>query len=75
MAKAADEMSHYYEYDWVIVNRSLPESLGQVRAILTSERLRRRRQTGLSDFVKRSARRALKTAPPSVIIRPPIPSI
>lgn len=52
MAKAADEMSHYYEYDWVIVNRSLPESLGQVRAILTSERLRRRRQTGLSDFVK-----------------------
>ncbi|WP_350051404.1 guanylate kinase [Marivibrio sp.] len=52
MAKAADEMSHYYEYDWVIVNRSLPDSLGQVRAILTSERLRRRRQTGLSDFVK-----------------------
>jgi len=52
MAKAADEMSHYYEYDWVIVNRSLPDSLAQVRAILTSERLRRRRQTGLSDFVK-----------------------
>ena len=52
MEKAADEMSHYFEYDWVIVNRSLQESLGQVRAILTSERLRRRRQTGLSDFVK-----------------------
>jgi len=53
MAKAADEMSHYYEYDWVIVNHSLPDSLAQVRAILTSERLKRRRQTGLSDFVKR----------------------
>lgn len=52
MAKAADEMSHYLEYDWVIVNRSLRESVDQVRAILTSERLRRRRQTGLSDFVK-----------------------
>ncbi len=52
MAKAADEMSHYFEYDWVIVNRDLSESLSQVRAILTSERLRRRRQTGLSEFVK-----------------------
>ncbi|MBP5857099.1 guanylate kinase [Marivibrio halodurans] len=52
MAKAADEMSHYFEYDWVIVNRALQDSLEQVRAILTSERLRRRRQTGLSDFVK-----------------------
>lgn len=52
MAKAADEMSHYSEYDWVIVNRDLEESIGQVRAVLTSERLRRRRQMGLSNFVR-----------------------
>ena len=52
MAKAADEMSHYFEYDWVIVNRNIEESLSQVRAILTSERLRKERQVGLGDFVK-----------------------
>lgn len=52
MAKAADEMSHYSEYDWVIVNRDLDDSIAQVRAVLTSERLRRRRQVGLSDFVR-----------------------
>ena len=53
MAKAADEMSHYPEYDWVIVNHSIEHSVTQVRAILTSERLKRSRQVGLSDFVKR----------------------
>lgn len=53
MAKAADEMSHYPEYDWVIVNHSIESSVQQVRAILTSERLKRSRQVGLSDFVKR----------------------
>ena len=53
MSKAADEMSHYPEYDWVIVNHSIESSVEQVRAILTSERLKRSRQVGLSDFVKR----------------------
>ncbi|MDX1738575.1 MAG: guanylate kinase, partial [Alphaproteobacteria bacterium] len=53
MSKAADEMSHYPEYDWVIVNHNIEESLNQVRSILTSERLKRTRQIGLSDFVKR----------------------
>lgn len=52
MAKAADEMSHYFEYDWVIVNRDLDRSVAEVRSILTSERLRRKRQVGLGDFVK-----------------------
>ena len=52
MAKAADEMSHYFEYDWVIVNRDLEEALESIRAILRSERLKRRRQVGLGDFVK-----------------------
>ena len=51
MAKAADEMSHWAEYDYVIVNRDLDQSVAAVRSILQSERLRRRRQIGLSDFV------------------------
>jgi guanylate kinase len=52
MAKAADEMSHWAEYDYVIVNHNLDDSVAAVHAILTSERLKRRRQTGLSEFVK-----------------------
>ena len=52
MAKASDEMSHWAEYDYVIINRDLEESIQAVRAILQSERLKRRRLVGLSDFVK-----------------------
>ncbi|MEQ8443317.1 MAG: guanylate kinase [Alphaproteobacteria bacterium] len=52
MAKAADEMSHYFEYDWVIVNHDVDQSVEDVRAILRSERLKRRRQVGLGEFVK-----------------------
>ncbi|MDW3207213.1 MAG: guanylate kinase [Alphaproteobacteria bacterium] len=52
MAKAADEMSHYTEYDWVIVNRDIDESVENVRSILRSERLKRKRQVGLGEFVK-----------------------
>jgi len=51
MAKAADEMSHWAEYDYVIVNRDLDQSVQAVRSILLAERLRRRRQVGLSEFV------------------------
>jgi len=51
MAKAADEMSHWAEYDYVIVNRDLDQSVAAVRSILLSERLRRRRQVGLAEFV------------------------
>ena len=52
MAKVADEMSHWPEYDYVIVNHEVDESLAEVAAILTSERLRRERQIGLRDFVE-----------------------
>jgi len=52
MAKAADEMSHWAEYDYIIVNFDLASSLTQVQAILQAERLRRERQIGLHDFVK-----------------------
>jgi guanylate kinase len=52
MAKAADEMSHWAEYDYVIVNRSIEQSVREVQSILTAERLRRDRQVGLHEFVK-----------------------
>lgn len=51
MAQAATEMSHWAEYDYVIVNRDLSISVHQVRAILLAERLRRTHQLGLVDFV------------------------
>jgi guanylate kinase len=53
MAKAADEMSHWAEYDYVIVNTDIDHAFAQVRSILAAERLTRERQTGLSDFVRR----------------------
>jgi guanylate kinase len=52
MAKAADEMSHWAEYDYVVVNRDIATSLSNLKAILTSERLKRERQVGMSVFVK-----------------------
>ena len=52
MAKAADEMSHYPEYDYIIVNYDLAESVLAVQKILHAERLKRQRQIGLSEFVK-----------------------
>ena len=52
MSKAADEISHYREYDYIIVNHKISDSVAQMRAILAAERLRRDRQLGLTDFVK-----------------------
>ena len=52
MAKAADEMSHWAEYDYIIVNDDLEVSIQRVRAILLAERLKRHRQVGLAEFVK-----------------------
>ena len=53
MAKAADEMSHWNEYDYVVINVDVDESLEKIRAILCAERARRTRQVGLADFVNR----------------------
>jgi guanylate kinase len=52
MAKAADEMSHWAEYDYAIINRDIATSLMQLKSILTAERLKRERQQGLESFVK-----------------------
>ncbi|MDG2313548.1 MAG: guanylate kinase [Alphaproteobacteria bacterium] len=53
MARAANEMTHWSEYDYVIVNSSFEESVKQVQYILNAERLKRPRLVGLSDFVIR----------------------
>ena len=53
MAKSAEEMSHWPEYDYVIVNDAVEASVAQVRAIVAAERLRRTRQPGLAAFVER----------------------
>ena len=53
MAKATDELSHWPEYDYIVLNRDIEESVARVQAILAAERLRRVRQVGLADFVKR----------------------
>ncbi len=52
MKKASAEISHWPEYDYVIVNRDLDESHANLSAILTAERLKRRRQLGLTTFVR-----------------------
>lgn len=52
MAKAADEISHYPEYDYILLNDDMAESVWRVQAILHAERLRRERLVGLPDFVR-----------------------
>ena len=52
MAKSEAEISHWAEYDYVLINRDLDAAEAELRAILTAERLRRERQPGLSDFVR-----------------------
>lgn len=52
MDKAADEMKHYDEYDYIVVNVEVEDSVREVQAILTAERLKKDRREGLYDFVR-----------------------
>ena len=52
MSKAADELSHFPEYDYIVINHDLEESVKQIHAILMAERRRRYRLNGLTDFVR-----------------------
>jgi guanylate kinase len=45
-------MSHWAEYDYVVINHDIDTAFANVKAILAAERLKRERQTGLSDFVR-----------------------
>lgn len=53
MSKAADEMTHYSEYDYVIINKNVETAIARAQKILDSERLRTNRLEGLSDFVRK----------------------
>ncbi|HLJ65671.1 MAG TPA: guanylate kinase, partial [Stellaceae bacterium] len=52
MARAADEISHWAEYDYVVINDDIDLCLDRIHTILRAERTRRHRQTGLLDFVR-----------------------
>jgi guanylate kinase len=52
MAKSRDEISHWAEYDYVIVNRDIDSAFNELTTILQAERLRRDRQPALSEFVR-----------------------
>ncbi|MDO8884411.1 MAG: guanylate kinase [Pseudotabrizicola sp.] len=52
MAKSRDEISHWAEYDYVLVNDDLDQSFNNLLTILEAERMRRDRQPALSDFVR-----------------------
>jgi guanylate kinase len=52
MSRASHEMSHWAEYDYIVINHSVDEAFAEVQAILKAERLRRDRRTGLTAFVR-----------------------
>ncbi len=52
MSRASHEMSHWAEYDFIVINRAVDEAFAEVQAILKAERLRRNRRTGLTAFVR-----------------------
>jgi guanylate kinase len=52
MQRAGSEISHWAEYDYVLINRDTDECLAQVRSIVAAERLKRQRQLGLVPFVR-----------------------
>ncbi len=52
MEKASDEMTHYSEYDYVLINNNVELAITQAQLILDAERLKRHRLAGLSDFVR-----------------------
>jgi guanylate kinase len=52
MARAAGDISHWPEYDYVLINRDTAECLSEVKAIVAAERLKRGRQVGMVPFVR-----------------------
>jgi len=60
MSRASHEMSHWAEYDYIVINHDIEEAFGEVQSILKAERLKRERRTGLTTFV-RELQRQLET--------------
>jgi guanylate kinase len=53
MAKANNEISHWAEYDYVVINDDLDSTLAKIRTILDAERMKRGRQTGIAEFARK----------------------
>jgi guanylate kinase len=53
MAKANNEISHWAEYDYVVINDDLESTMQKIRTILDAERMKRGRQTGIADFARK----------------------
>ena len=53
LCQANSEITHWAEYDYIIINYEIEETLEKLKSILTTERLKRERQVGLSDFVRK----------------------
>ena len=60
MSRASHEMSHWAEYDYIVINRDVDEAFAEVQSILKAERLTRERRIGLTTFV-RELQRQLET--------------
>ncbi len=52
MAKATSEMSHWAEYDYIIINEAIEHSVREAEAILSAERLKRMRRVGVSEWLR-----------------------
>src|SRR3954451_2611082 len=52
MSRASQEMSHWAEYDYIVINRDIDEAFAEVQSILKAERLKRERRVGLTAFVR-----------------------
>lgn len=52
MAGASNEIQHWQDYDYVVINADVEQALGELRAILAAERLKQTRRTGIAEFVR-----------------------
>jgi guanylate kinase len=53
MSRASHEMSHWAEYDYIVINHEIDDAFAEVQSILKAERLKRERRTGLTGFVRK----------------------
>ncbi len=60
MDRAAHELSHWAEYDYIVINQNIDEAFAEVQSILKAERLKRERRTGLTAFVRELQRQLEK---------------
>ena len=60
MDRASHEMSHWAEYDYIVINHDVDEAFAEVQSILKAERLKRERRTGLTEFVRKLQRQLEK---------------